>query len=75
MSRRVRWMLVIEAAILITIAVIWPLANLGPRSRPLITISQGHGIERTDVLALMPLSLGVLFLGLVWDDVVRSRRR
>lgn len=68
-------MLVIEAAILITIAILWPLANLGPRSRPLLTIGRGHGIERTDVLALMPLSLGVLFLGLVWDDVARNRRR
>ena len=68
-------MLVIEAVILIAIAIAWPLVNLGPRSRPLFTFSQGHGIERTDVLALMPLSLGVLFLGLVWDDVARRRRR
>jgi hypothetical protein len=68
-------MLVIEAGILIAIAVAWPLANLGPRSRPLVTIGGGHGIERTDVLALMPLSLGVLFLALVWDDVARRKRR
>ena len=68
-------MLVIEAAILIAIAIAWPLANLGPRSRPLLTIGGGHGIERSDVLALMPLSLALLFLGLVWDDVGRNRRR
>jgi hypothetical protein len=68
-------MLVIEATILIAIAIAWPLANLGPRSRPLLTLGHGHGIERTDVLALMPLSLGLLFLGLVWDDLARKRRR
>ena len=67
--RRNLWRIAL-AAVLIAIAVWWPLAEIGPKGGTLITFTRRHGIDTRDLLSLIPIAFAVL---LVWSCFPRQR--
>lgn len=48
---------------LLAIAFVWPFLDIGPRGRTLIVLTQEHGVDAGDLLAVIPfvLALALLF--------------
>jgi hypothetical protein len=48
--------------VLLVVAVVWPLVNVGPRGPTLLAITWNHGIDARDLLATIPFALAVALL-------------
>jgi hypothetical protein len=51
---------------LLIVAVAWPVLNIGPRSRTLVSIGWTHGVEALDLLAMIPFVLAMVVVLPVW---------
>jgi hypothetical protein len=60
------------ALLLFAGALLWPLLNLGIRGSTLVAVTHEHGIDTTDLLALIPLALAVALFP--WRSRERRRR-
>ena len=54
--------LVAVVVLLLGIAVVWPLAEIGPRGPLLVRLTSSHGIDARDLLALIPLAIVLLLI-------------
>jgi hypothetical protein len=48
--------------LLLAVSVIWPLVEVGPRGPTILAITNNHGVDLGDLLAVIPFALALVLI-------------